>query len=85
MKRNFGEMPRGQRPTRIGEGDYYEAGIWELEIPGAPLQRIQCYYTGQAQIPVSAGISIDGVLGFDALRELALELDYKSGKLYILR
>ena len=54
-----------------------------MEIPGAPLLRIQCYYTGQAQIPVSPGVPIDGVLGFDALREMAVELDYKSGKLYI--
>jgi hypothetical protein len=85
MRRNLGELPRGQRPIRIGEGDYYEAGIWDVEIPGASLLHIQCYYTGQGQIPASADVSIDGVLGFDALREMAVELHYKSGKLYILR
>jgi hypothetical protein len=85
MLRNFGDMPRRQRPVRIGEADYFEAGIWAVEIPGAPLLHIQCFYTGPGQMPVSTGIPIDGVLGFDALHELALELDYSSQKLYILR
>ena len=85
MLRNFGDMPRRQRPVRIGEADYYEAGIWEVEIPGAPLLHIQCLTTGPGQIPVSTGIPIDGVIGFDALRELAIELDYSSQKLYVVR
>jgi hypothetical protein len=84
IERNFGGSPRRQRPLRTGEGDYYEAGLWEVEIPGAPLLHLQCLSAGPGQLPVSAGAPIDGVLGFDALRELAVELHYKSGKLYIL-
>jgi hypothetical protein len=83
--RSFGASPRRERPVRIGEADYRDAGFWEMEIPGVPLLRIQCFTAGPGQNPVSTSAAIDGVLGFDALRELALELDYKSGKVYILR
>ncbi len=83
--RNFGDITKHQRPVIGGEGKYYEAGLWEISIPGAAPTHVSCLHTGPGQMPLSTNLPIDGVLGFDAMRELVLEFDYKAGKMYLLR
>jgi hypothetical protein len=85
IQRNFGDLPRHQRAAGVIEGKYHEAGMWKFEIDGAAPLHISCLYTGPGQLPISTGMAIDGVLGYDALSELALDLDYNAGKLYLLR
>jgi hypothetical protein len=85
MRRNFGDVPRQVRGGGALEGKYHEAGIWKFEVDGAAPLHISCLYTDSTQLPVLTGTEIDGVLGYDALGELTLELDYSAGKIHLLR
>lgn len=66
-------------------GSFREAGLWKIEAPGVKSFYIRCLCASQEQVPHSKHGKIDGVLGFDALRNLAFDIDYHAGKLYVLQ
>ncbi len=83
--RNFGHPANRQRSAGTGNGPFHEAGVWDIVFAGVIPVKISCLYAESDQLPVVAGAALDGVLGFDALRVLSLELDYRAAKLYIRR
>jgi len=82
LRSNF---PDFDRRSGIRGAGRTEIGAWEIEIEGAPSIRRPLLKAPAAQIPVLQNSALDGVLGFDVLRELRLEFDYRGGKIYLLR
>ncbi len=85
MTRNFGGAVRHSRGGGTDESKVFDAGVWDIAIPGLAPLNISCLCAKAGQMPLPSDVSIDGLLGFDALRELTLEFDYKAAKLYIRR
>jgi hypothetical protein len=85
IQRSFGSISRRQRAADSFDGKYFEAGVWRIDIEGAGAAHVSCLSTEPGQMPVAAGVPVDGVLGYDVLRDMALDLDYRAGKIYILR
>ena len=85
VTRNFGGAVRHNRGGVSDDSKVYDAGVWDIAIPGLAPIKVSCLCAEAGKMPLPTGVSIDGLLGFDVLRELTLEFDYKAAKLYIRR
>jgi hypothetical protein len=64
-------------------GQFFEAGMCTLRLKqGGTFRRI-VLGTSADLVPNAGDVVIDGVLAFDVLRELAIDLDYRSQKIYL--
>ncbi len=85
VTRNFGGAARRNRNGGSSDSKLYDAGVWDIAIPGLAPFNVSCLCAKAGQMPLPSGVPTDGLLGFDALRELTLEFDYKAAKLYLRR
>jgi hypothetical protein len=76
--------PPSSKKGRIMQGNqFFEAGTFTISLKnGRKLKRMVLGAWGN-QIPFLQDSAVDGVLAFDTLGELPIDLDYKGRKLYI--
>lgn len=75
-------------PTGAGAGllsqESFEAGECSIAIKDNQPLRRPILGVEDERVPALPGIRCEGLLGIDVIKTLALDLDYKAGKLYLL-
>jgi hypothetical protein len=82
LRKNLPPAFSANRKNNWGSA-FFEAGMCEISLKGANVTRRMVLGAADNQIPHMQDFSIDGVLAFDVLQNLAIDLDYRAQKLYL--
>ncbi len=53
----------------------------ELSVGGAPIHNVKVYETSLAHLEISIGKGIDGIIGYDILKNYVVSMNYDKGKI----
>jgi hypothetical protein len=84
LQTNLSRATAGRRRRVSKARPFVGLGTYEIGIPGIDPIRGTVMEAEDARIPRTPGSQIDGVLGFDILHDLAVDLDYRAQKVYLL-
>jgi hypothetical protein len=76
-------LASSKKPSIMRENQFFEAGTFIICLKGTKRLKRMVLGASVNQIPSLKDSTVDGVLAFDVLRELAIDLDYRGQKLYL--